>query len=770
MDDALSELFDGMEGAAVVAVGGYGRSRLCLHSDVDVMVVVGGADPAEVSKAVFYPLWDAKLVVGHSVRTPREVAAAADENTETLCALLTSRLIAGDDGLFEEALDGVARLLRTGRRTIQRTLVEEERARRAESPYRMLALDVKQGRGGLRTLDSLDWHRRAVALARGERPSDPGSKPEEDVLLAVRNALHAVSGKAFDRFEPDLRTQAAGWLDAEPVSLARRLYGAARAIEHEAAGHWPELDTAPAGDPMAATGRWILRALRSLRSEPGIEQGASEVLDLAARVCRDPSRPLTDLDEGSIRAAPVPEWTETDRRAFLRILASGRRGQRVFEELARLGWIERALPEWTHVVAAPQVSPVHLHPVDDHLWRATHEMIAITESIDDEPWVDDVTEDLGSVDESLLAAFFHDIGKGLPGDHSEVGAELVEAILSRMRFPEEVVRRTSTVVREHLLLSETSMRRDPDDPSVIAEIAGVVGDATTLRTLYLLTVADARATGPTVWSPWKRSLVHTLFEKVLAALEGHADHSFRSVAAEVVGMAKGRHTMSEVIGHLEGMPRGYGRRFDPGEIMRHIDLVTPPPGPSDVRILIEPGEPAASVLVSTVDRPGVLAIVSGVLALHNLAVLDARVVTRADGVAIDSFAVADALGGGVIPQHRLDDVLEVLPRYLAGERDLESALAVKGTTYRRTAADTSTAVRVDHGPDEVVIEVRCADRVGLLHDLALVLFEFGASIRLARVDTHADRVVDVFYVSPPAEAPSSWDAEVARAMEAAAKA
>ncbi|HSG78406.1 MAG TPA: HD domain-containing protein, partial [Acidimicrobiia bacterium] len=567
MDDGLAELLDGVDGAAVVAVGGYGRSRQCLHSDIDVMVVVGGADPAEVSRSIFYPLWDAKLVVGHSVRTPREVVTAADESTETLCALLTSRLVAGDAALLEEALDGVARLLRTGRKTIQRLLVEEERARRAASPYRMLALDVKQGRGGLRTLDSVDWHRRAVALARGEQVSRAGITPEEDLLLAVRNALHAANGKAFERFEPDLRVQVARWLDTEPTPLARRLYGAAQAIEHAATDHWPELHTAPATDPVAATGRWILRALRSLRSEPGIEEGASEILELAARVSRDSARPLTELDPGSLREAPAPEWTEPDRRAFLRILASGRRGQRVFEKLVRHGWMERALPEWSHLVAAPQVSPVHLHPVDDHLWRATHEMIAITESIDDEPWVDDVAEDLGSVDESLLAAFFHDIGKGLPGDHSEVGAELVEAVLTRMRFPDDVVRRITTVVRHHLLLSETSMLRDPADPSVIADIAGMVGDTTTLRTLYLVTVADARATGPTVWSPWKRSLVHTLFEKVLAALEGPIDHSFHAVATEVVSVAKGKHTVSSVIGHLEGMPRGYGRRFDPAEIM-----------------------------------------------------------------------------------------------------------------------------------------------------------------------------------------------------------
>ncbi|NIS32206.1 MAG: hypothetical protein GWO04_20620, partial [Actinobacteria bacterium] len=164
MDEALVELFGETTGAALVAVGGSGRRRLCFYSDVDVMLLVGGAAPSALTKAVLYPLWDSKVAVGHSVRTPREAVAAAEESVETLCSLLTARHLAGDPALLAETLDGLASLLRSGRRRIGRVLEDEERTRRSATPYRLLAVDVKQGRGGLRSVDGLDWDRRARAL------------------------------------------------------------------------------------------------------------------------------------------------------------------------------------------------------------------------------------------------------------------------------------------------------------------------------------------------------------------------------------------------------------------------------------------------------------------------------------------------------------------------------------------------------------------------------------------------------------------------------
>lgn len=760
MDDALRDLFDDLTGAAVVAIGGYGRHRLCLHSDVDVMLLVGSAEPTDVTRAVLYPLWDAKVAVGHSVRTPEEAVTAAGEGLETLCSLLTARVVAGDADLLDEVFDGLGRLVRRPRALGDRLAAEIEE-RRAAAPYRLLAVDVKQGRGGLRTLDALAWDRIGADLAAGRRPEPIPRHPAADVLLAIRNGLHAVTDRAFDRYEPDLRGSVADWLGTDPVPLGRRLYGAARDVEAEADARWPDLRRSVRDDPVALTGRWVVRALRSLRSERGGDVDRSPVLDLAVALLDDPARRFTDEDRRVVAAAPAPEWTADDRRALVRLLAAGRRGQEVFEALASTGWVDRAIPEYGHVVAAPQISPVHLHTVDDHLWRTVHELSAITSAAsDEESWTAEIAEDLGSLDDALLAAFLHDVGKGLPGDHSEVGAELAERLTRRLGFDERRVRRIARVVRHHLLLSETASRRDLGDPGVIEELADAVGDATTLRVLYLVSIADARATGPTVWTDWKRALLRHAFGLVLDALEGQGpDHDDVDVMAEAIASAAdGRWTTSQIVEHLDGMPAGYVRRFEADEVARHLDLVTPPPRRGEVRVGVEAGDPSASVIVVTVDRPGVLADVSGVLALHNLAVMDARVVTRADGVAVDSFAVTDALGRGAVPVDRLEGLRTALPRYLSGERDLAGALAVKSTTYAGRAPDAPASVRIRREGDRSVVEVRCGDRVGLLHDLGQVLFEHGLSIWLARVDTRAERVVDVFYVDP-------IDDDAARALE-----
>ena len=749
MDDALAALFDGESGAAVVAIGGYGRGRLCLYSDIDLMLLVGSGSVDRLTRAVFYPLWDAKVDVGHSVRTPQEAVDAAADSSETLSSLLTARVVAGEAALLEQMFESLSRWVRPRRKDLGRALEEEERVRRSGDRYRLLSLDVKGGRGGLRTFDTIDWDRRLGALANGAVAGPADESPTEP-LVAVRNALHAVTARATDEYIPELREAAAAWLGTDTKTLGSQIYSTARAMERLADRHWPDLTVDRPEGGAGSPGRWILRALRSLRSERAPDSDVAPVLDLALRLVDEPQRRLEPDDLALVDSAEPPSWTEADRRALVRLVASGRRGQAVWEMLDDVGWVAKVFPEWSHVVSAPQITPVHRHPVDDHLWRTVHELSAIVGSDVDEPWVGDVADDLGSIDDALIAALFHDIGKGLGGDHADVGADLVTRIGARIGLDPERVTRLERVVRHHLVLSEAAMRSDLSDPDLVDTIADQVDrDADTLRMLYLVSVADARATGPG-WTAWRRSLLHSAYVAVLSAIEGdtQATADIERLAASVAAVSDWKQDRVEA--HLRGMTNAYRHRFDPEEIARHLDLVDPPLGEGEVRVAVDARDEVTSVVVATVDKPGVLSVVSGVLALHNITVLDARVSTRSDGVAIDSFAVVDALGGGSIPQERLDGFQSALPRYLSGERDLEAALAVKGTTYRRNQrVDVTPTATIHVGDDVAVIEVRCGDRVGLLHDLTRVLFEFDLDVRLARVDTRADRVLDVFHVAAP---------------------
>ncbi len=217
---------------------------------------------------------------------------------------------------------------------------------------------------------------------------------------------------------------------------------------------------------------------------------------------------------------------------------------------------------------------------------------------------------------------------------------------------------------------------------------------------------------------------------------------------------------STITRHIEGMPADYVQRFDPEEILQHVRLTTPPPGRERAHVAIDDDAAAARVVVATADRPGILSIVSGVLALHDITVLDARVTTRADRVALDTFFVADGTGADRIRGRRWERVQRDLDRALAGDLDVEQALPDKAPG---TIDDATVSVTVHGDPGQSIIEVRCTDRIALLHDLSRAIFDLGLSVTLAKVDTRGDRVVDVFYVEGSAAAP-----DIERALTEAA--
>ncbi len=307
------------------------------------------------------------------------------------------------------------------------------------------------------------------------------------------------------------------------------------------------------------------------------------------------------------------------------------------------------------------------------------------------------------------------------------------------------------IVRHHLLLPQVAARRDTDDPAVIAGIADLIGDEPTLRSLALLTVADARATGPSMWNEWKRVLVGGLVFKVMDELRrrrtGRPARPDADAIARIVERSGDGVAAAGVESHVADMPDGYLSRFTPDEIVRHLAVATPPPQPGEAGFDVDHGYPVSSLVLATRDRPGLLVDVAGVLALHNVSVLDARLATRADGVAIDTFHVADALGTGGIGKARWPDIRKDLRTTMAGTLDLEERLAAKARSYPAAPSDGGD-VRIREISGSTVVEVRCGDRIGLLHDLAAAIVECGFDVTLAKVDTRAGRVVDVFYVRP----------------------
>ncbi|MGH8959345.1 MAG: ACT domain-containing protein [Acidimicrobiia bacterium] len=741
VDETVRRLATAHRELGVLAVGGYGRQELCLHSDIDLLILHEGAVPEEAVRSILYPLWDARLKVGHATRTVRATLAFAREDLHGLCSLLSTRLLSGPVELFDELLTGLARLLTGSRANLGELLAAEEHRVWEREPFARQDFDLKGGRGGLRSHHRLEWDRQRSRLIGEEAVLEtrPSEQAAVEMLLEVRQALHAVQKRAADLYAIELRPQVGDWLDRDPTELASEVYGAARTIDGIAALRWGRVR--PVGtDPIHHAGLAVIRLVRSRWGKR--EPTATPFAYARAAAASASGGRLSSWERDFVARTGSPDWQPGDRASLLALLAAGAPGWEALLGLWEAGWLTRALPELAHLRGLAQVAPFHSHPVDAHLGATVASVVDLADGTID--WCGEIADQLGGLDEILLAALLHDIGKGLPGDHSETGSDLAQRLLTRIGFSPMTAGLVGRAVRHHLLLPETAFRQDVEDPAVIATLARSVGSIDFLWSLTLLSVADARATGSDMWSPWKESLLRTLVTKTAALLDGRptalTGESLDELAALVPDLD--RHAIAR---HMEGMPSGYLARFGPEVVASHLRLAHPPFGSAEVRTAVVPGAPVSNLVVAARDRPGLLATVSGVLALHNLSVLEARVVTRADGVAIDTFRVVDARGSDMVGQGRWPAVRESLEKAFAGSLDLESRLAEKRPTSALARKPPQVSITGS------TIEVRASDRVGLLHDLAAGLTSLGLEITLAKIDTRRGDAIDVFEVMKPVQ-------------------
>ncbi len=751
LDAALSELAASLVGpdVAVVAVGGYGRGEQSRHSDVDLMLLAE-RESQERSAALLYPLWDAKLTVGHSVRDVGQAIEAARESAETATALLDARLVWGDRALFDRFLRARRRLAGRQRRWLARELAARRRERVEAERWQLASPHLKTGRGGLRDLHVPRWLDALETLdggAEGPAERDPALGAARETLLATRTALHALSDRPTDRLHHDLAPSVAGWLGEESDHWSRRLLDAMRTIDAEAAGR---LDRAASGRDSAPR-RW-LGVLRRGRGggDPAPEAApGGEPADAPARL----AEALSALgarggDAGDEGAAPPP-----------------------LEPLPPTAWLAELLPEWEGIRGRQHAVSFHVHPVDVHSacavaesWRAARieeedtGTVAAAAALDDEPLL-------------LLAALLHDIGKGEPGDHAEAGAAITERVARRLRLDGERSRRLIAAVRHHLLLPTIAIRRDIADPRVIAEVARAVSDDRTLHLLYVLAVADARATGPEAWGRWKAQLMRLLYHRALARIESlgtgedatETGRARRDEAIERVAALEGGPPAQDVRRHIDALPAPYALTTPPGEIAAHLQLIESAAAASTRTALSRSRSGGVERLtVVTRDRPGVLATLAGTLAAHSATVLGGACYTRDDGWAIDVIGVDDALGHG-IDAARWRRIEENIPLALAGRFPIDQRLIQTRATYgdrprarngeaRRPDGSTpppiAPTVRVDNAASDrySVVEVSVADRPGILYAIARALNGLSLDIYLAKVDTWGSEVVDTFYV------------------------
>lgn len=736
----------------VVALGSYARGELCPGSDVDVMLLHGGARRTgvpDVAGTLWYPLWDAGFVLGQSVRTVKEALAVAEDDLDALTALLDVRVVSGDGSLAEELMLRV-RQLAGKRRDKLVTVLAGASALRLVRPgpvAEMLEPNLKDGGGGLRDLHALDWAGWALAPERGRAAAlvAEGLLHERDrnrlvraneVLLDARVALHRVNRGKSDQLLLQDQDAVAALVDAADAdTLVRGIGEAARAVVWITTDLWARLT-----EPTQT--RIVFPA--------DLPVDAASVLQVASSAA---TRRLPFSREALERIGTLrdPEWTPAARDAFLALLGAGRGAIPVFEALDHEGVLEQLFPEWGQVRARPQRNAYHRFTVDRHSLEAVAEAAALLDPSD--PLGEGFDGDIARRaprDALLLAALLHDIAKGKPGDHSVLGVDVARDFARRIGVDDDTAEMVAWAVEHHLLLADTATRRDLSDEYTVANYARVAHDVARNDLLYALTISDSRATGPAAWSLGKAALVRELHGKADTLLAGGV---LGSAVAEERRAALEAKLGSAANAFLDAMPPGYVTAFPVEQIVRHRELLAVGDRTSPTVEWESLDDDRLRCTVVAPDRTGLLAIVAGTLALAGFDIASATGYTHRDGIALEVYTGVDRFGrlGGEAARAAF---LVDLEAALRGDLALDDALRDRSRRYRpRGGGGGDRDVRVvldkEASAFATVVEVYAPDDVGLLARVASVFADLGVDVRQAIVQTMGDRVVDVFYVRSP---------------------
>ncbi|MBV8913927.1 MAG: [protein-PII] uridylyltransferase [Acetobacteraceae bacterium] len=791
---------------AVVATGGYGRGVLAPFSDIDLLFITRDEPSAATLASVefmLYFLWDLGLKVGHATRSIDECLLDAERDMTIRTSMIDARLLAGDADLFEAfQMRFLAFCRAEGAGSFLAAKQAERDARHqkfGDSPF-MVEPNIKEGRGGLRDLQTLYWMTRYVfgTQVMGELvgPDSPGggiltaqeakhARRSWSFLWTVRFHLHYVAGRAEDRLTFDLQPVVGARMGytrhgrQDGVErFMRHYFLTAREITRITAVLEPAIVRAALGPPalQGETDRHLLEqgfvlADGKLMSVPGrdFEREPIQMLRIL-QVARDRHLQLHPLalralirhERQAIRLRGDPQAAEL----FLDLLCSrgsehGRAdGAKWLSVLNESGFLGRYIPDWARIVGQMQFDTYHVFTVDEHTIEAIRILNALErgELAEVAPIASGLAEDLQSRRALYAATLLHDIAKGRGGDHSELGAELALEIGPALSLSSEETETVSWLVLHHLLLSQTAFKRDIDDPKTILDLADTIQSPERLKLLLVMTVADMRAVSAKVWNGWKATLLRELYSRVSDVLAGGLATTERDVrvarAKEAAVALLSDWPAEQQQWFLElGYP-GYWLSFDPETHARHARLVRDAEcrhAPLTVDTQPLPSREVTEVTVYTADHAGLFSKIAGALAVAGASIVDARIHTLTNGSALDTFWIQDAAGGTFDAPHRLARLHVLIDQALSGRLGLDKAMRRASAALlgrRMRAIHVSPRVVIDNRASNThtVLEVNGRDRPGLLHDVTAAISEQGLQIASAHVTTYGVRAVDVFYV------------------------
>jgi [protein-PII] uridylyltransferase len=782
------------ERLSIVAVGGYGRAEMAPFSDVDIMFLSPmRATPwvEQVVEAILYILWDLGLKVGHSTRTPEDMVRMAKADLTITTALLEARWLWGDTALFDEARARFRRQVVAGeaRAFVARKMGErDERHQRMGDSRYVVEPNVKDGKGGLRDLQTLYWIGKfAFEVNEPAELVDKGLftageyrqfQRAQNHLWAVRFHLHDLAGRAEERLTFDMQRELATrmgyrarpgmaaverfmrhyFLSAKQVGDLTALF-LAHLEERYARGSWlPTLRRRPA----RAGGLSVARGRLEAPSDDFFREDPVRLVELFAIADRErlDVHPLT-MRQAARDSALITDAVRRDPRAnalFLDVLTSPRRPDMVLRWMNEAQVFGRFVPDFGRVVGKMQYDMYHHYTVDEHSIRAIGLLSQIEqgELKDDHPLSTVVIRQISSRRALYVAVLLHDIAKGRGGDHSVLGEEVAQRLGPRLGLTDAETDLVAWLVRHHLLMSATAFKRDLSDFKTVLDFAEAVASLERLRLLLVLTVVDIRAVGPNVWNGWKAQLLTTLYDSAEEVLRLGHKQTGRQERIEVR-----QQRLKAVMGADDAAFETYRRRFpdsywlsEPADMLAaNMRLVTDADGagrPLSIRSTPDRERGTTAVTVYAADHPGLFYRIAGGIALGGATIVDARIHTTKDGMALDNLVVQDPLGGPFDEPARLARMESAIGDSLAGRVRLADRLSSRPLPRRRQEAfRVVPQVFIDNRASNrfTVVEVNALDRPALLYALTYALYGARVTIHSAHIATYGERAVDTFYLT-----------------------
>lgn len=783
------------EKVAVIAVGGYGRGKLAPYSDVDLLFVLPyKRNPAaeQFVEFILYMLWDLGLKVGHATRSIADCVAQALDDMTVRTAMLESRLIWGEQDLFEDFRRAFEQKVMRGtsRAFVAAKLAERDGRHETAGRSRYLVEpNLKEGKGGLRDLNTLFWiGKYCYAVSRLGELVQAGVLNEEELRLfrqcerflwTVRCHLHFMTARAEERLSFDVQSELARRMGVRaqagltPVEkLMRQYFLVAKNI-----GDLTAIFCAALEEEQTKKGR-LVRLPAIFRRQKQVHGFVIEYgrLNMARgdvfkkdpvnmiRVFALADRFSLDIHPDTMRVMTrnlklVDRELQKSQEAnslFLDILTSRKMPERTLRRMNEAGVLGRFIPDFGRIVAMMQFNMYHHYTADEHLLRAIGILSEIERGLQEKALPLATQLLAGRVNRNIiyLAVLLHDIAKGRPEDHSLAGAKIARRLGPRLGFSAEETALTAWLVEHHLEMSDIAQRRDLSDPKTIEDFVSFVQTSDRLHHLYVLTVVDIQAVGPGVWNGWKDQLLRELYFEAEAVLTGGGSMASRrlrleAARAELAGTMAG-HTTEQIETYLKRHQDAYWLNFDLNAQQRHVDLLAQAETkPMVIDFVYDAQRGVTALTFVSADHPGLFARLTGACAVAGLTILDARITTTRDGMAVDTLYVRDPEVDGPLGAQRIQRLRETIEAVLHGDILPPEHFARPRLGRKLDAFSVASRVRIDNDLSDqaTVIEVSGLDRPGLLHALARSLFNQNISISAARVATFGERAVDVFYVT-----------------------